>query len=124
MKETQKHSEVDSFAKEFRDMINSNPPSLLHEQGILITKGEYEIHIFAAESADASNEVLIQLVDRRMDLLRNTLESNSFKDFIDCSIDLSTWLEQRGLRVGLSATTKWAGLRLRLFKWFPYFFGV
>ncbi len=124
MRETDTHDKLDEFATDFREMINSNEDELLFDEGILITRGEYEIHIFAETSDDAKNETLIQLIDNRKELLYAPLQSQTFKEFLHTTFELSDWLNQRGLRVGLSADAWWPRLRLRIFKWFPSFFGV
>lgn len=124
MKETQEHSRIEDFAQEFRAMVTENEPSLLYDEGIMLTVGDYEVHIFAETREDANNEALVQLVDQRMDLLRGSLMAQGFQEFVSNTFDLADWLGQRGLQVGLGANTWWAHFRLRLLKWFPAIFGV
>lgn len=124
MRETATHSKIDEFAADFRAMIVDNEDKLLFDEGILITKDDYEIHIFAESEESANNEAIIQLIDNRRDLLDGPLESENFKEFVHATFELSDWLNKRGLRVGLSADGWWPRAQLYLFKWFPALFGV
>jgi len=124
MDETNYHSSAESFAHEFIEMLENNDSSLLKTNGISISTGNFEIHFFTPEENKHANDSLIQLVRDRMDLFKPAVESESFNEFLIATKDLATWLEQRGIVVGLNGNTLMAKIKLKMFSWFPFLFGV
>jgi hypothetical protein len=124
MRETGYHSNAESFAEEFIEMLHHTDSSLLHTHGLSVTLGEYSIIFFTLEENEHGNDSLIQLARNRMDLFKPAVEATNFKELLISTHDMHDWLSQRGIMIGIEAGS-WVGkLKLKLFKWFPFLFGV
>jgi len=124
MTETGYHSNAESFAEEFINMLGQTDSELLYTHGLSINLGAYSIIFFTRDKNEHGNDSLIQLARNRMDLFKPAVEAKTFKDLLVSTHAMYEWLDHRGILVGLEANS-WVGkVKLKLFQWFPMLFGV